>query len=800
MKVYHFDRTEPLKQFGDLSVFRGEASKTEYEASCLTAEEYVFPLALLTERDGEEIEVKTSLIYEGKPLPDRTSSFVTEGVDKFGVPFRKTLRLKADEYQPLYIGVDTTGITGNASLLVTLEGDAITAVRVKLSISERSAERMGDTEPKNLSRLRWLDSREAANGKVCKNYSPVAIEENKVKILGREIAFAPCGLPESAASYFEKNLQPAKEKQAEYFRDAVRFEAEGETFAYSDFKLSAAEDNAVVTANWQSERLSAELIGEIKYEGAIFYSVRFEAKTDYRGKITMTAPLSKAISLYNNGLGLAGGYFRDVDFRWNPLHQDSLFVGNVNAGLRLKWKAENYLRPLVNVYYKAQPLVIPETTWANGGNGKITAVKDCGAATVTADTGEYSLKKGEIRTFYFELHFTPFEPLDKEKQFGVRYYHSNRFRKIEKEIAVAKKHGLNYIVVHHGNEVHPFINYPFVETEAMQKLIRLAHAEGIKVKFYDTVRESSNHMAELFAYKAMGGEIILRKRFSGYGWMAEKSSELKKYFGEDIVSAWRVPFRRGKYRGQEDAAFIVRPDSRLDNYYIEGLKFLTEYFGADGIYIDDTALDRSVLERARKVLDANGGLIDMHMWNHEEERAGMASCANLYTEIFPFLDSLWIGEGFDVRKLPEDYVMTEVSGLLYGKPSQMLEGGGDPFCGMLYAMNNRYGWGVFNADKIYRLWDDFGIQDAELRGYWDEKNPFSATESDVKVTSYRNDDKILLAVYNFSSEKKKFALTGAENYRVEKPKVKGIQRSSRVDASAMTLKGRSGMFLLLRKK
>jgi hypothetical protein len=38
-------------------------------------------------------------------------------------------------------------------------------------------------------------------------------------------------------------------------------------------------------------------------------------------------------------------------------------------------------------------------------------------------------------------------------------------------------------------------------------------------------------------------------------------------------------------------------------------------------------------------------LVDLHSWNHMNEWAGFANCLNLYMEILPYLDRLWLGEG-----------------------------------------------------------------------------------------------------------------------------------------------------------
>ena len=54
------------------------------------------------------------------------------------------------------------------------------------------------------------------------------------------------------------------------------------------------------------------------------------------------------------GLGHEGGV-RPNGWRWKwdiSKNQDMLWIGSVNGGLRVKLKAENYVRPLINVYYK----------------------------------------------------------------------------------------------------------------------------------------------------------------------------------------------------------------------------------------------------------------------------------------------------------------------------------------------------------------------------------------------------------------------------------------------------------------
>lgn len=161
---------------------------------------------------------------------------------------------------------------------------------------------------------------------------------------------------------------------------------------------------------------------------------------------------------------------------------------------------------------------------------------------------------------------------------------------------------------------------------------------------------------------------------------------------------------------------------------------------------------------ADMVFQAKTQLIDMHMWNHEEVRAGDVSCLNLYTEILPFLDSIWLGEGFFYKKYSPEYMLAEVSGIPYGVTGQMLEGGGDFYIGMLYGMNNRYGWGYTNATEMYKVWDDFGIIQSKMLGYWHSENPVHTSNENVLATVYLKENEALVCLYNFSNSSQKFTL------------------------------------------
>ena len=121
----------------------------------------------------------------------------------------------------------------------------------------------------------------------------------------------------------------------------------------------------------------------------------------------------------------------------------------------------------------------------------------------------------------------------------------------------------------------------------------------------------------------------------------------------------------------------------------------------------------------------------------------------MYVEHMPMVDSLWLGEGFDYNETP-DYWLVEISGIPFGLFGEMLQGGGNPWRGMIYGMTGR----ICNADPrpIWKLWDDFGIQDARMIGYWDSACPVKTDHQDVLATAYVKQGKTLVSVASWAPQ------------------------------------------------
>ena len=281
------------------------------------------------------------------------------------------------------------------------------------------------------------------------------------------------------------------------------------------------------------------------------------------------------------------------------------------------------------------------------------------------------------------------------------------------------------------------------------------------MKLYYTVRELSNYVAELWALRSLGEEVFtggpefrLADHFLekpqapaaspqslGHAW-------LREHLQSGYVAAWHHPLGPGVY----DAAIATQGLSRWHNYYLEGLRWLVQEAGVAGLYLDGVGYDREIMKRVRKVLERSRPdcLIDFHSGNNFAPEYGLNNCAAQYLELFPYIDSIWFGEGFDYNESPE-YYLVEIAGIPFGLFGEMLHGGGNPWRGMVYGMTPRLGWSG-DPRPTWKLWDEFGIERARMYGYWDPDCPVKTNRTDVLATAYVREGKTLVALASWSKE------------------------------------------------
>jgi hypothetical protein len=709
------------------------------------------------------------------PTPSsRLTCFNSGGIDFMGNPFAKKIDVPASQVQELFMGIDLEGTLNGVyeGSVIISSGSERQTVPIEIKVEGEPVKNHGYDQGKSLARLNWLNSKVGIDDGITKGFIPVNVIGKRFTILGRSLEISDNGLPAALTTFFTRSNQDLKEWGEPLINSGFRFiieKTDGTVIRLKPGNLTIME-KAPSKVTWSvinsSSEFDLEVSGQMEFDGFVDYKLKLTAKSYVKVKdIRLEIHMNKEKSEYMMGLNHEGGS-RNPRWSWKwdvTKNQDMLWIGAVNGGMRIKWKAENWRRPLINVYYEFGPLNLPPS-WGNAGRGGVDVSQKDADVLINAYSGPRELKDGEVLNYDFELLLTPFRTIDKRTQYGDRYFHGGGTNTSVK-IANAKAAGANIINIHHAEDHYPFINYPYLD-ENITELTRLvsdAHQADMRMKFYYTTRELTKNLPEFRAFYSLNGEVI----FPGPGNECKTllcpngpNEWLKKNLNGKYIPAWYNLVPEGKFKGETDLSVITTPDSRLNNFYVAGLDWMVQNIGIDGVYIDDSALDRFTLMRARKIIDKYrpDGRLDLHSWNHFNNWAGYTNCLNIYMDLLPYFDLVWIGEGRDYNRLP-DHWLIEVSGIPFGLPGQMLEGGGNPWRGMVYGISNRAGWTANPPAAIWEFWDEFKIESKELIGYWDKDCPVTCANKLVKASVFKGSDLTIVSVANWSTKNQTVNLT-----------------------------------------
>jgi hypothetical protein len=753
------DRRYPIRMTGDLP-FRwidpGPARPLHGQAA--RGEFYAFQVGVFAARQAVEIVDVRLTGLDGPGGRDvGAPSFRCinlGGIDSSGARFTKHVVVEKGKVQALWCGlqIPETLQPGEYRGRVTVMARNATDQSffdIVIAVDQSAIKDAGDDEPWRHSRLRWLDSTLAQDDEVVRPYMPVTVKGLTLGVLGRKVVLGRFGMPERIESYFAPQMTRLSSSPRQILALPIALSIQGASGNFLGWRLTEPPvfvKRTPGTVAWETKATSGALRmstrGQMEFDGTIDYQVTITAdRATPVDDVVLEIPVAGDVAKYMMGMGLKGG-FRPATFTWKwdvQRNQDSAWIGDVNAGLQFSLRDERYVRPLNTNFYQLKPLVMPRS-WDNGGKGGCRfALAEARRPKpepflVECFSGPRAIAAGEVLHFDFRLLLTPFHTLDTRAQWTTRFFHA--FKPLD-EVAAT---GANTLNIHHANDINPYINYPFLRAPAMKAYIDDAHRRGYKVKIYYTVRELSNRAPEVFALRSLGDEVLIDGPGGGPSWLQE-------HLGGNYIAGWYVP-------ALKDAAIITSGVSRWHNYYVEGLNWLVRNVGIDGLYIDDVAFDRTTMKRVRKVLERGrpGPLIDLHSANQFNVRDGFANSANLYLEHFPYLDRLWFGEYFDYNSAP-DFWMVEMAGIPFGLMGEMLQDGGNPWRGMIYGMTNRLPW-TTNSDPrpLWRLWDEFGIQDTEMLGYWAPATPVKTDRADVLATTYTTRGKALVSIASWAKE------------------------------------------------
>lgn len=806
-------------------VERPAGSRTVFSGTCAPGEFYTLQIGLYAPYTAVE-NVKMTFPDlagdHGQKIKSQVfRCFNLGGINTNGKPFVKKVDVPQGAVQAFWVGIDVPVEcrgTFKGKIKVAPQELPATEISVTLHVEGAPIANHGDDEGWRKTRLRWLDSTVGNGSTPTAPYTPVKVEKQIIDYLGGRVELSHTGLPKQITTRYDQSNQLSATETNHILGGEIIFVIETssgmERLSPGKLKINHNATGADWTASQKSRNFELTCRGHFEFDGSSEYRLEVKSLADVAVKdIRLEVPYSAGASKYWMGLGNKGGLRKDSLFRWkwdvDHKHQDDIWIGNINAGLNLVFKDENYERPLVNIYYSLGKLKEP-VSWGNGGKGGIDIIPGADqSALVKAYSGERTMKKGDVLYYNLNTLVTPVKPLDLNHLAQERFYHSNSDLSVQ-YIASAKEAGANMINVHHKKDIYPFINYPYFDESLadLKQFISQAHAEHLKVRLYYTTRELTVKIPELWALRSLGSEVIHDGPGKDARTLIHRNGPnewLNQNLTTNFIPAWYNAFNEGKYKGDMDISVITTPDSRWNNYYLAGLDWMVKNIGLDGVYIDDSALDGKTLQRARRILDADGKrrLVDIHSWNHMNQWAGYANSLHIYLDLLPYVDRIWIGEGFRESNTL-DFWMVEMAGIPFGVMSETLDAR-NIFKGMVYGMLPRLPWSG-NPVPMWKLWDDFGMKDARMLGYWDTRCPVKTGNDRLPATVYINDDKALIVVANWTDLPQNGelfideSLLGFTPSKASLPRIEYTQWGGSFNPKRKyEVMGRSGLIILLEK-
>ncbi|MBO1266704.1 glycoside hydrolase domain-containing protein [Arthrobacter cavernae] len=813
--------------------------RDEFRATAQPGEDYVVQLGLyaLQDLDGVTVEVHGFEVYGG---PEAGHCINTRGTDRLGRPMLRTLGVAKGSVQALFtvlpIPVAAAGTTIEASITVAAAGHEPRTVDVTLDVlpledADPEIVAGGFGDPRYLRRLAWLDSAVAQDRELVAPFTAVTLDPQArtLGILGRTVRLAPSGLPAQLSSTFTSAVTGTDGPAVELLAAPMELELDAGVepgWSYSPLEFSIDGPAQVSwTCRWTATGtatgsggggLSLELRGVLEADGACTFALKLASGGTAAGlyDVGLALDFHEAAVPLAMGLGVPGGRRPEtLDWSWDVAtrNQDALWLGGVNAGVQLALRDGKYERPLNTNFYREKPLVEP-ASWANRQDGGVRGgvslrtldSADATTVSVRAFSGARTLAAGESLDFDFRLLLTPFKPIEPRKHLAKRYFHAPA---APKQIAAA---GATVVNVHHATAPAPYINDPLLSAESLAEYTAEAHRHGLTAKIYNTVRELTFHSPELLPLLSLGHEIFSDGPGMGHIWLQEHA-------GSGYVSAWFAP-------NVEDIAVVTTGESRWENFYVRSLQELargsgargsgTDNTGIDGIYLDDIAYDRHAMLRVRKVLERNcqarqtgtgpnrdAPEIDLHSANQFTAHDGFASSANLYMEQLPYVDRLWFGEYFDYDNTSPEYWLVELSGIPFGLMGEMLEGGGNPWRGMVFGMTGRAP--AVDNRPLWQFWADAGLEQAEMIGHWAADAPVRSSHPQVLATTWLTHAGLVVALASWAEETVDVTLRfdggpGFAAAPVTAPEIDGFQTAaSYAPGQPITIEPKRGLLLMI---
>lgn len=784
--IFAEDREHPIRMYEHLPLrWIRRDPQASFSGMALRGEFFVFQIGVYVAPQSRVASESVSIRFGDLASPGNESIPASawtcvnaSGVDAQGRAFQKEIRINSGKVVPLWCGVQIPlhckrGVYKGVVALLRTEG-AI-PIDIELEVKDDFVRAGGADQPDRLSRIGWLNSAIGSEATTTAPYTPLQIDHRTVSCLGRQVTFGDDGFPSSV-----------KSSGRELLAEPVAFNvySGSNVTQWKSASRVVRTDAAAVVIKSHSEADDYELDVEttMEFDGGIGCEVKLVSR---RGRsvsdIALEIAYLKKEMPYAVGMSLKGGT-RPVTWQWKWTDQPArwseqgsnleyfLWMGGVHAGLYCRLKS-----PLMD--------------WQNDGKGGVTIAESTDRVLFRASSGDRAVTVNDAMHFSFRLLPTPVKPMDPDHW---------KYRYVQAYEPPADLQALEATVIniHQGRLPNLYINYPFLNLDLLGPYVSDAHALGMRVKLYYTMRELSTRLPELWTFRSLGDEIYRVGGTQGQG-----NPQLDFWLQEHLHGDYSPGWIQSLPTGGIDTSLRIKSDSRLANFYLEGLKWLLDNVAIDGLYLDEIGYPRATMQRVRRVLERRpDAMIDMH-GNH-----AWWSCncpIGYYMEHLPYIDRLWLGEAFDPDS-PPDFWLIEMSGLPFGLSSDLLQRP-NLWRGMLFGMTSRAIWSGPSPTPIWKLWDAFGIEDSKMIGWWEEDAPVTTNRTDILATVYSKKNKCLIAVASWARTTQRMELQidwkslglNPKKVTISAPALDGLQESQSLSAPLLTLEPGKGCLLLV---
>lgn len=369
-------------------------------------------------------------------------------------------------------------------------------------------------------------------------------------------------------------------------------------------------------------------------------------------------------------------------------------------------------------------------------------------------------------TFRFGLMATPVKPMP-EHPFAERAVHIDCYKKIPEDYCDflaspfgdtgvitydrLKDLGVNTLYIHEKwNDLQNSTRLTTKTARRLRTIIKECHERDIRVIPY-------------FGYEM---------------------STLAPYYREDHEESWRFdgPLgRAGWYRQPAQRNTRICQNSDYAKRFASEIDRLMTEYGFDGVYLDGTAhvwpCENGM--HGCGFTDENGVRHETYpVWATRErmkalaevvceKHGGIINCHALSAFNLPalsFTTSLWDGEIFQwgflhgkINSLPDGYFRALYTGRNIGIPIFLLTYLNPPLWDFHMALSTALPFGILPKvndageplemiSKIWKIFDNFGVEDAEWLPYYGKEHPVKANTEKAKISTWKKDGRLLVVV------------------------------------------------------